>query len=1033
MIKRVASVLAALTFAANGAVVAIADDSNIIDTLEIAEENTNETTEVAESEYSENEANGVEGSNDTDEKHEYTQNENQEEVEVAEEIRIPYNELVEKLYGVKYEISDGLIYTRNILNHKDYGNEREYILEYTPDSETELHFLTNEYLYKTDTIKNMATNSYPEKNFVAGINADFFNMSTGVPESAYINNYELYTTDRDSFCLAQTEDNEYFFDKPQIKLKMLSEDEIEYHIMHLNKEFSEYGLYMYNSRYSDKTHIKNDYTAAVLYPYSECLELDEIQILINDSQFTSKVRKLNRLRNQDSDEAQEVELEVYKLAEELSGYEEIGGKFYKFTDVNPKIGQSENLVVKEVINENTNSLIPENAYLVCADNTTYGYILRQLTPGDTFTFYVDGNEKFYNVKNAIGTGAVILKDSETIDDRTLSHYTSLQPRSAVGIKEDGTLVFYAVDGRRKGHSSGMKLLELAEQMKSLGCTYAANFDGGGSTAVNVSLPGFDDATTVNVPSQTNERKISNAVGFFNNNQKTASPYSAYAYGDYYYTLNDWYVQLGEIILSDENGFSTITETEDEPEDENEIIDENESDIEQDTADSSENQNTDEEQSEQSALEESKNLVPENVNLYIKDGAGFVADGRVYPAGNVGLIDVYATVNGVENENIAATIVSIESPDEINLSTDKKVYAPFDTVNIEFESLFRNLTVGSGFSNFKWSAKPVIEPETTAEETDVAEEKTENIAEETQEEISENEGTPESDVIYGTFEDGVFVPAVRGIKLELIASRGEAIGSVIIDIDDYPFADMQDHWAMKEIYQLAKNGIVKGQYDEDGIAYYLPERNYSRYEFCVMVERITGIGSELEVPEYKSSLDETDETDETEIVSSASQGDEATPEDVEYDEQLSGDKDINEQPDVTQRAKEKEVAYLIDEMLDANSIPEWAYESVYRLYFTGLLDEIVHADENGNKVFNGDKYITRAEVMKVLGKICNNAPDDYTIDDYHDLTEEQKNDIHFKNVINAGLFSGYEDMSLRPDNSLTRAEAAAVFTRLYNLK
>ena len=47
-------------------------------------------------------------------------------------------------------------------------------------------------------------------------------MSTGVPESAVIKGYELYTTDRDSFCLALTDEGENFFAKPSVKLELVA-------------------------------------------------------------------------------------------------------------------------------------------------------------------------------------------------------------------------------------------------------------------------------------------------------------------------------------------------------------------------------------------------------------------------------------------------------------------------------------------------------------------------------------------------------------------------------------------------------------------------------------------------------------------------------------------------------------------------------------------------------------------------------------------------------------------------------------------
>lgn len=54
-------------------------------------------------------------------------------------------------------------------------------------------------------------------------------------------------------------------------------------------------------------------------------------------------------------------------------------------------------------------------------------------------------------------------------------------RSAVGITEDGKLIFFACEGRTPSLSCGANLDEVARILKALGCVEALNFDGGGST------------------------------------------------------------------------------------------------------------------------------------------------------------------------------------------------------------------------------------------------------------------------------------------------------------------------------------------------------------------------------------------------------------------------------------------------------------------------------------------------------------------------------------------------------------------------
>lgn len=77
-----------------------------------------------------------------------------------------------------------------------------------------------------------------------------------------------------------------------------------------------------------------------------------------------------------------------------------------------------------------------------------------------------------------------------------------QPRSAFGRISANHYIFMAVDGRQSGYSIGFTMTELANAMKSLGCTTAYNLDGGGSTAM------FFNGVVINKPSGGAERGTS---------------------------------------------------------------------------------------------------------------------------------------------------------------------------------------------------------------------------------------------------------------------------------------------------------------------------------------------------------------------------------------------------------------------------------------------------------------------------------------------------------------------------------------------
>lgn len=63
------------------------------------------------------------------------------------------------------------------------------------------------------------------------------------------------------------------------------------------------------------------------------------------------------------------------------------------------------------------------------------------------------------------------------------------PRTAIGLRADGSVILVVVDGRaRLEHSVGATLAELAHLMRNLGCVWAMNMDGGGSSVMFVNDP-----------------------------------------------------------------------------------------------------------------------------------------------------------------------------------------------------------------------------------------------------------------------------------------------------------------------------------------------------------------------------------------------------------------------------------------------------------------------------------------------------------------------------------------------------------------
>lgn len=136
--------------------------------------------------------------------------------------------------------------------------------------------------------------------------------------------------------------------------------------------------------------------------------------------------------------------------------------------------------------------------------------------GDVVKLETDtwGNQTVADSAWATGCGDIIVDNGQVADssgwDKDLA---AINPRSAMGIKADGTLVFYTLDGRQPGYSTGLTMTELAEEMINRGCVQAVNLDGGGSTVLSMLLPGQDKAAVTNSPSDGQERR-SSTFAFF---------------------------------------------------------------------------------------------------------------------------------------------------------------------------------------------------------------------------------------------------------------------------------------------------------------------------------------------------------------------------------------------------------------------------------------------------------------------------------------------------------------------------------------
>jgi exopolysaccharide biosynthesis protein len=135
-------------------------------------------------------------------------------------------------------------------------------------------------------------------------------------------------------------------------------------------------------------------------------------------------------------------------------------------------------------------------------------------------FIVEGDslnlqsENSIKAQDVLSTGPLMIMNGVELLIPNDKFCNNRHPRTAMGEKADGTIVFLVIDGRAK-EAAGMSIPELQHLMKWLGCRDAINLDGGGSTTMYVK--GQQEAGVVNYPSDNKkwdhagEREVANAI------------------------------------------------------------------------------------------------------------------------------------------------------------------------------------------------------------------------------------------------------------------------------------------------------------------------------------------------------------------------------------------------------------------------------------------------------------------------------------------------------------------------------------------
>ena len=333
----------------------------------------------------------------------------------------------------------------------------ENLITYTPNKTVTPIVTYGDVLTDRSSVAAMAGTLETEGyRVVAGINGDFYNVSTGLPIGLVVTEGVLRSSDAGYYAIGFRADGTAVLGKPGVKVSADlgyavddgsgSSTELIRSVAAVNKARTNSGLFLYTYDFNAK-HTTGTTETGV---NAVCtIERGELSI---GSTVTARVDRV----------------------EETT-----------VTAIQPD---------QIVLSANANA----DAY--------YTNALRNMPVGSEVTFTVTANSGWEDVDYAVGALYCLAQDGVV----TTGLAAGANPRTAVGQKADGTLVFYTIDGRKTGHSIGASLTQIGKRLLELGCETVLCLDGGGSTNLAVTPPDATTASIINTPSESN-RKVTNQI------------------------------------------------------------------------------------------------------------------------------------------------------------------------------------------------------------------------------------------------------------------------------------------------------------------------------------------------------------------------------------------------------------------------------------------------------------------------------------------------------------------------------------------
>ncbi len=805
----------------------------------------------------------------------------------------------------RLEIGPGAVLETNVFysDQAGVGYQSEYFVEYTPN-DTLIPIVTNDSIYGRITASSMAQSMTAQGKYPTMLmNSDFFALQTGIPLSHQVTDGRLSVMDSsDMDAIGINSDGTAFIAWLSLNASLVS-GENTIDIPVFNKLRQPYGIYAFDNQFADTTKATTPGINIVIGSLTDVLRPGET-----------------------------AEGTVESVTEDEGAVAIQHGKIVLSADLNAP---------EEVLNN-----------------------MRLLKEGDKVSISVtaEGDIRWKDARHILGAwGGVIVRNSQitNVDE-------DAAPRTAFGVKADGTLVFYTLDGRTSGHSYGARLKTLAKRMLELGCTDAVNLDGGGSTTIGAVYPGYDGFSVINKPSDGSERKVATFIGLVNTATKggAADKLFLYPYGGNYLSGA---TESFAAYATDENYYKTN------------ISDE----IVYTSPDGT-------------VSHDGKLTITGDGEVTVRAKAGNI-EGSV-------TLNCYTTPNYItlrsakNNSKISNLAVKAGESTDLNAtaSVGNKTLIGDDSCfvwdcsenigTISKDGVFQavseiaegTITVKAG--DYTRTVKVNVTVDNPYTKIDFERKNdgavtisfdTQNGFEIDEENISIKADGKETEVSLASNRQTLIFSDTKTHKISVTVMNSggyKTVASYTLEGDEYNniFADVSDdYWAKKYITYMNAHKVVSGSI-EGSKTYFKPANNITRAEFAVMTANMLGI-------------------------------------------------DINDFEDT------------VLDTADAQNIADWCINHVKALYELGIMTGKQNGDK---VIFDADAQLTRAEAASVISRLLPDMVEikDMKFTDEKDIADWCRE--AFKKLTSLGIMNGYSDNTLKPLDKITRAEVIKMLYEIY---